>query len=180
MRKVAMAAAMAAAALSWAQVARAEDAAQKRKEAASATREEMKEEGRDAKKDVQRGAQQTREEAREATGRTGEHARAGMEKKSMFEGKNNFDIEGKISKVSETSITITREDLPAATLKVSKDTKVEVDGEKASTSQLRQGEDVKASFNLQDDKPVAVEIKAEKKKAEKRSGTSETPATRSR
>jgi hypothetical protein len=145
---------LAAAALSWTHVAWAQDAKQERREAMDATREQAKEEAAGAQQTMDREAQQTREEMRQETART--------EKASRWEGKSNFDVEGKISKVGRDSITLTREDLPAATLKVSKETKIELDGNAASINQLRQGQDVKASFNLEGDKPLAVEIKAEK------------------
>jgi colicin import membrane protein len=172
MRKLATAGVIAAAALSWAHVARAEDAAQKRQDAAKATQEEMKQDARDARQKTQQEAQQAREGMSDTANRAGtkmQHARAaGAQQTSLFEGKSNFDVEGKLSKVSQNSITIQRQDLPAATLKVSKQTKIEVDGQKASVGQLRQGANVKASFNLQEDKPVAVEIKSEKVEGQSR------------
>lgn len=76
--------------------------------------------------------------------------------------KDSFDIEGKVSKASGQKLTLNREDAPAATLHVDKTTKIELDGEKATLSQLRPGQDVKASFNLQGEKAHAIEIKAEK------------------
>jgi hypothetical protein len=158
MRKLVTAGVVAAAALSWAHVARAEDAAQKRKEAASATQREMKQDAQRAKQETQHEVQHSRDAM------TRGESSKGMERKSRFEGKDNFDMKGKLSKVSHDSITIAREDLPAATLKISHDTKIEVGGDKATAAQLRQGEDVKATFNLEGDKPVAVEIKADKPK----------------
>jgi hypothetical protein len=168
----------------FAQSARAEDASKERKEAYDATRAEMKQEGRDAKaeaqqtgRDMSAGSQQAageaqremKEEKRETqqemseTRREARQAAAEGEKKHpLFEGKSNFDVDGKIQKVSKSSITLQREGLPAATLNISKDTKIELDGEHASAQQLKQGQDVKASFNLKGDKAEAVEIKAEK------------------
>lgn len=82
--------------------------------------------------------------------------------KNLWEGKEKFDIKGKVSKASQNSITVTRDDLPSATLQVSKQTKIEVDGQEASAKQLKPGQEVQASFNLQGNKPIALEIKAEK------------------
>lgn len=76
--------------------------------------------------------------------------------------KDNFDVEGRIQNVSKGSITLRREELPAAKLNLDRNTKIELDGEKVSAMQLKPGQEVKASFNLQNDKPMAVEIKAEK------------------
>jgi flagellar biosynthesis GTPase FlhF len=179
MRKLWMAGVLAAAAL-FAQGARADDAAKERREAADATKAEMKQDAREVKSDVKQKAGEARaemkEEGREARtaadrktdemrrDRDAKTAQAGQQEKKhpLFEGKDNFNVEGKIQKVSKDSITLSREELPAATLKISKDTKVELDGEHATATQLKQGQDVKASFNLKGDKPEAVEIKAEK------------------
>jgi hypothetical protein len=182
MRKLWMAGVLAAAAL-FAQGARADDAAKERREAADATKAEMKQDAREVKSDVKEKAGEARaemkEEGREARTaadrkmdetraemreRDAKTAQAGQQEKKhpLFEGKDNFNVEGKIQKVSKDSITLSREELPAATLKISKDTKVELDGEHATATQLKQGQDVKASFNLKGDRPEAVEIKAEK------------------
>jgi hypothetical protein len=154
MRKI-VAGALAAAALSWAGGIRAEDAAKERREAADATKAE---------------AQQKAQEAREAAGaRTSEAMGRQEEKKHpLFEGKSNFDLKGKIEQVSANSVTIQRDELPSATLHVSPNTKIEVDGKKVSTQELKRGQDVKASFNLSGDKVEAVEITAEQLKREDR------------
>jgi hypothetical protein len=177
MRKLGMAGVIAAALL--AQGAWADDAAKERREAADATRAEVKQEGREARaetkqeaREAQREVKQEGREARESMGsaadRTEQRAAAGMrgqqeKKHPIFDGKDNFEVEGKIQKASKNSITVTREELPAATLSVSQHTKIELDGDQVSASQLKPGQDVKASFNLRGDKAEAVEIKAEKK-----------------
>ncbi len=87
--------------------------------------------------------------------------------KAAFEGKHNYDVDGKVSKVEGDKLTIRRDDLPEATLGVSSTTKVELDGDRASLSQLTPGQDVKASFNLEGDKPLAVEVKAKRTDVQK-------------
>lgn len=183
MRKLGIAGMIAAATL-FAQARAADDAAKERREAADATRAEMKEdtreagdkmrqEGREAKGEMQQEGREARTEMREQQAETQREmqerrtearqaAAEGEKKHPLFEGKNNFDVEGKIQKVSKNSITVAREDLPVATLNVNKDTKIELDGEKVSAAQLKTGQDVKASFNLKGDKAEAIEIKAEK------------------
>ncbi len=74
-----------------------------------------------------------------------------------------FDISGKVSKVSKGAITLTREKATAATLHVDSRTRIEVDGTQARLSELKPGQDVKASFNLKGDKPMAIEIRAQTK-----------------
>jgi hypothetical protein len=160
MRKV-MAGALAAVALSWANaVPAADDAAKERSEAADATKAEAKETARDAEKAVKGEAERMRGDVAAPDARTSQQT--GEKKHPLFEGKSNFDLDGKVAEVSASSITIQRNELPSAKLHVSKNTKVEVDGQKASVQQLKRGQDVKASFNLKGDKAEAVEIKADK------------------
>jgi hypothetical protein len=150
MRKV-VAGTLAAVAFAWAQGAGAADAAKERQEAADATKEQVQQQGREAQSSMERGAEKAQ-------------ARAGAQDEKehpLFEGKNNFDVEGKVQSASQDKITIQRDDLPAVTLHVSPSTKVEVDGKDASAGQLKQGQDVRASFNLRGDKPEAVEINAD-------------------
>ncbi|HET8542243.1 MAG TPA: hypothetical protein VFL83_20380 [Anaeromyxobacter sp.] len=170
MRKLAFASAFAAAAL-FAQGVRADDRSDKAEKKADEAAGEVK---KGAKRVEQAGdravhgtgpANRADDRGSMGAGETGApQARYGQQEKKhpLFEGKNNFDIEGKIQKASSTSITIQREELPAAELKVSKNTKIELDGEQASAQQLKPGQEVKASFNLNKDKAEAVEIKAEK------------------
>jgi hypothetical protein len=158
MRKV-LAGALAAVALSWAQGVPAADAAKERREAADATKAEAKQKARDAKSSAQ--STDPMHGTAHPGGTTGAGAQA-EKKHPVFEGKKNFDVDGKVAEVSPTTITIQRNELPSAKLHVSKDTKVEVDGKKASVQELKRGQDVKASFNLQGDQVQAVEIKAQK------------------
>ncbi len=172
MRKI-MAGALAAVALSWANAAgAADDAAKERREAADATKAEVKGKAKDAQSTMKGEAERTRGDVYAPDARTDRtasdqpgrerQARAEDKKHPLFEGKNNFDLDGKVAEVSATSITIQRNELPSAKLHVSKNTKVEVDGKTSSVEQLKRGQDVKASFNLQGDKAEAVEIKADK------------------
>jgi hypothetical protein len=174
MRKLAITA-LAAAAL-FAQGVRADEAAKERKEAVDATKKEMKQDAREAKGEVKQEAREAKgevkQEAREAQQSAGSAAQktrtaaaGGSEEKKhpLFDGKDNFEVKGKVQKVSDSSITLQRDELPPATLMISKNTKIELDGEQASAKQLKPGQDVQASFNLQGQRPEAVEIKAEKK-----------------
>jgi hypothetical protein len=163
MRKV-MAGAVAAALLSWGHGAQAADAKQERREAADATKAEARQEGREAKESMERGADRTRAEAGKATDRARSAGGAAQDEKKHppFEGKKNFDVDGKVTQASADRITIQRDDLPAATLHVSPNTKIELDGKQVSAQELTRGQDVKASFNLQGEKPEAVQIKAQR------------------
>ena len=145
-----------AVALTWANLAHAEGATQQAREAGQEAREKAGQAGQAAGQATEQTGQRMKQEGQEAA-----TAATGTEKRHpVFEGRTNFDMEGKISKVSKSSITLKREGLPSATLMVSKDTKVQLEGEQTSIGQLKQGQEVKASFNLQGNKPMAVEINA--------------------
>lgn len=134
------------------------------------TKEETKEAGqaaaRDTKESADRAAQWTRDQA--GTGSANEPGmhpstpQAEHQRDAM--SKSDFDIKGKISKVSGTRITLDRDDATTATLHCDRNTKVELDGNTARLSQLKPGQDVKASFNLKGDKPMAIEVKADSNK----------------
>jgi hypothetical protein len=129
-----------------------------RQEAAEETREAEQQgtaSGRDPSADPGRAA---------ASGDMGRTSMGTDDRKHPLFTKDNFDVKGTIQSASASSITIRREDLPAVKLHVDQNTKVELDGDRASATQLQPGQEVKASFNLQSDKPMAVEIKADKKK----------------
>ena len=167
MRKV-VAGAMAVAALAWAGGARADHhtkAAQEKAEAQEKGREmksEAKQEGREIRSEVKQEGREMRSEA-QGVGRRGAEP-----KHPLFDGKENFDLDGKVQEASKDRITIQRDELPAATLKVVPGTKIEVDGQVSSANQLKRGQDVKASFNLRGGLAEAVEIKADKLEGEDR------------
>lgn len=152
------------------------EVAEAQKEATETKREADREVGeakQEAREETAEARKDANEKVNEAQG-TGSSAdpsmprrAAGDEKKHpLFEGKQNFDIEGRIQAASKSSITVRRDELPAAKLNVDRNTKIELDGEHVSAAQLKPGQEVKASFNLQNDKPMAVEIKAQKTDAQ--------------
>ncbi|HYG68186.1 MAG TPA: hypothetical protein VD838_11020 [Anaeromyxobacteraceae bacterium] len=136
------------------------DAQQKTSEARQDAAKETREAQQDVREAERQAAQETREAKREAQG--SQASAQGEQKKHAFEGQQNFDVEGKVQKVSGRSLTIARQELPPVTLQLERYTAIEVDGEKAARTQLRQGQDVQASFNLRGDKPIALEVKAKK------------------
>jgi colicin import membrane protein len=186
MRKLAMASALAAA-LAWTG-ARAEDAQKKQAEAnqevskaKAQAHEDVSKAQADAQKDVakaQADAQKKEADARQDASKESAHAQGAMgsDKHPVFT-KDNFEMKGKVASASSSSITLHREGLPDAKLDVDRNTKIELDGNHVSAGQLQPGQDVKASFNLKDDKPMAVEIKAKKGAAKSSTERSTTPST---
>jgi hypothetical protein len=80
----------------------------------------------------------------------------------LFGSSERFEIQGKIASVNadQSEITILRNNLPPALLKVEPQTKLQVDGRQATLDQLKAGEDVRASFNLSGRRPIALEVNA--------------------
>jgi colicin import membrane protein len=163
MRKV-VAGAVAAAALAWASDARADDTKKgsvQQPGSQSAATAPGKETGTT-------GTDSTSRNMRSDT-RADQTAASADAKHPVFDGKKNYDMDGKVKSASGDSITIERKDgLPPATLHVGSGTKVQVDGKHASAANLSPGQDVKASFNMSGDKAEAVEIKADKHEAKDR------------
>lgn len=155
------------AALAWAHGAQAKDAKPDQEKAPSHAQQPG---GQSA------GTAQGREAAVGGTDRTSREMRGDARadanpanRHGEFEGRRNFDVDGKVSHASAGEITIERKDgLPPATLKLGSGTKVEVDGKHASAAQLQPGQDVKASFNLRGGTAEAVEVKAGKPKQDDR------------
>ena len=146
------------------QKARADASEKVRKADADANREVDKAEHKAAKKEESARQDESRHAARADAARDTHAALTpghGDRRHTVFEGKDNWDVKGKISKVSGDSVTLHRDDLPDVTLKTSTGTRVQVDGNDARVSQLRPGQDVRASFNLKGSDPMAVEIKAD-------------------
>jgi hypothetical protein len=141
------------------------EAQEKTAEAQKEAREEKaeaSEEMRETREDAAKTAQGTSTSGERMGTGSGAAAMGDEKKHPTFGDKDNFKLEGRIESVSASSITVRREELPAAKLSVDPNTKIELDGERVSAAQLKQGQEVKASFNLKNDKPMAVEIKAEK------------------
>jgi hypothetical protein len=135
------------------------------------TKEETKEAAQAAGRDVEEGAAKARDTMKEqgqkadqAVQQSREGAPAGRDQPAQAMKRDSFDIEGKVSKVSKSALTLKRDDGPPATLHVDKSTRVKLDGDQVAITQLKPGQEVKASFDLQGDKPLAGEIKADSKK----------------
>jgi hypothetical protein len=155
MQKLAVMAALLLVAAARAEAQVGSSTSEEARETGSAAAQEAQQAGEEAGQRTQEYGEQAGEQMEQATGSAAQAA----EQERMREGA--FDIEGKVSKVSKSSLTLSREGAASATLHVDKTTKIEVDGSEARLTQLKPGQDVKASFNLKGDKPTAIEIKAE-------------------
>ena len=71
---------------------------------------------------------------------------------------NAYNIEGKVSKSDKSSLTLERAGLPAAELSIKDNTVMVVDGHRAATAPIAEGSMVRAQFQLDGDKPVALRI----------------------
>lgn len=80
-------------------------------------------------------------------------------------------VMGKLSKVSRQEISITPKGGEPKTLKVVKETIVTINGKDAKPSQLKQGQQVRASYNQQGDDDVAVKIEVGRSSKKARGGS---------
>ncbi|WP_373048904.1 hypothetical protein [Vulgatibacter sp.] len=101
----------------------------------------------------------------------GAEVRTGMEmgepQVEVFKNKDNFDLRGTVSSVDaqQNMITVQREEgLPPVELQIAQGTEIKMDGKQASLQQLQAGNEVRAKFNVAQDKPVAVELDAKPSK----------------
>jgi hypothetical protein len=82
--------------------------------------------------------------------------------KLLFNSSDRFQVTGRLAQVDDAKgeITIQRENLPPALLRVEEGTKIVVDGQQGALSDLKRGTDVQASFNLSGRRPIALEVNA--------------------
>jgi hypothetical protein len=78
----------------------------------------------------------------------------------LFGSDERYELSGKLAAVNadKGEITIQREGLPPALLKVEDQTRIQVDGRQGSLADLQPGGDVRASFNLSGRRPIALEV----------------------
>jgi len=80
-----------------------------------------------------------------------------------------FEVKGMVHAVTGSgllgmeadTVTINREGAPAARLHVADKTRITLDDRPAKLSDLREGDEVRAVFDFDEDRPVAIEIVAE-------------------
>lgn len=80
----------------------------------------------------------------------------------QFRGEDNYEIQGKISSVDQERVVITREQLPGVELMVPEGAQIRLDGQDVQIQQLQPGQEVRATFNLSEDTPLAIELEAER------------------
>lgn len=77
-----------------------------------------------------------------------------------------FELEGKVISVGDgllgvgRSVTIERSDAPSAQLKVAEETRINIDDRPARLADLREGDEVRATFDFDGGTATAIEISA--------------------
>jgi hypothetical protein len=101
-----------------------------------------------------------------------DHAQQGAASGSgdMMAHSDDQTVRGKVSKVSKQEISITPKGGEAKTLKLSPETVVTINGKDAKPTQLKQGQQVRASYSSQDGDEVAVKIEVGKARQGKSGG----------
>ncbi|WP_157370379.1 hypothetical protein [Vulgatibacter incomptus] len=98
---------------------------------------------------------------------------AGAENAEVFKNKSNFKVDGTIASIDASSgeLTLQRTGMPPAELKIANDTKIRVNGKSASIQDLQPGSEVRAEFNLAENRPIAVSVDAKEGKGQMKGGT---------
>jgi hypothetical protein len=103
---------------------------------------------------------------------------AGMpaQAEQLFQGNvKTWDVKGTVSSVDMANHEITikrdKEKLPDAQLSLVDSTKITMNGKQATLQDIQQGAEVRAEFQLAEDKPVAVKLDAKPMKEHKDMGT---------
>jgi len=89
-------------------------------------------------------------------------------KEGTFKKDKAFTMNGTLKGQAFDGITLAREGLPNADLDVRKETVVTLDGKKVDLKSIPEGAQVRASFQLEGEEIVAVELKATTPKATKK------------
>ncbi|AKF84102.1 hypothetical protein SAMN05443572_112269 [Myxococcus fulvus] len=93
---------------------------------------------------------------------------------NLFNKKHSLSLKGTLKKADDDSVNLTRKDLPDAELDVKAQTVVMLDGKKARVEEIPEGSEVRASFQLDGDNAVAVELRATSPKGTGGSGAVDT------
>lgn len=80
----------------------------------------------------------------------------------QFEKADNYDIEGRVAQLDldAGAMVVTRESLPPVLLVAPESMPVKIDGKKASLGDLAVGSDVRATFNISQNFPIALSLDA--------------------
>lgn len=91
---------------------------------------------------------------------------------NVFRRAENFQLEGRVAQIDRTrrQITLEREGLPPASLMVPEGAEIKWEGRTANLTEIAPGAEVRATFNLDQGHPVAIQIEASKSKAGKTGG----------
>lgn len=91
-----------------------------------------------------------------------ERAQAEQQILEQFEGKKNFELSGTAVMVdpAQGSLVIQRQEMPIAFLIVPQSVPVQLNGKKARLSDIQPGAEVRATFNLAQQYPIALSIDA--------------------
>lgn len=79
---------------------------------------------------------------------------------SQGQGQSNWEAQGKIVKVDDDELKISRPGAAQVEFDLRKDTKVRIGGREANASELKPGTEVRVRFDLDEDDTIAKEIEA--------------------
>lgn len=75
-----------------------------------------------------------------------------------------YRVDGTVKSVDDDDLKIERAGMPDIELDVRRDTTIKRDGQQVQLEQLKEGDEIRAQFEVYGDNPVALELDAKSKK----------------
>ncbi|HZA52407.1 MAG TPA: hypothetical protein VE549_16800 [Myxococcaceae bacterium] len=110
-------------------------------------------------------AQKATESAKKSVHNWRQRGRVASDDTRTYQPGEAFQLKGTIQDAGRREITIVRPGLPPASLDIRDKTKVTIDGKPAKPSELKEGDEVRARFQLEGEEIVAVSINAKSRSA---------------
>lgn len=87
-----------------------------------------------------------------------------------FRQRGNYQVKGRVAQVDDLkrTVTIARARLPPLKLSLVPNTRVKLDGQDTALRMIQPGSDIRASFNLDSDQPIALKLEARARKVHKK------------
>ena len=120
----------------------------------------IKEAAKDTRDAIRGKSKEVKQDATAAVEKAEDKAGLDTARKGTFDKAKAFTVNGTLKNPAGGGVTIVRDGLPDADLDVRQDTLVMLDGKKVDSSNIPEGSQVRARFQLEGEEAVAVELNA--------------------
>ncbi len=127
---------------------------------AKEAKQDVKEAAEDTKQAASNTAEQTKEDVENTADKLAHKAGIATASQGTFKKDKSFSASGTLKNTGGGGVTLVRQGLPDANLDVRQETLVLLDGKKVDSSDIPEGSQVRARFQLEGEEIVAVELKA--------------------